>query len=212
MAARCPRAARRLSCWHMSDQDVRQMAPDPGRLELGPDANDQRSPFRAERRVQTAGSWASRWSARACSSACSRPQANPLSPSASASARTRRWDPRRSRGGRPSGSAGPWRRGQTSRRAGQGRARRPLPRGGHVWRPCGSRAGTRRVAARGTPSAPPGKHPPGGLRQRQAWRTVSRPSTQTIRARTGPQRSRNFALTRGFMPLIGTDGAVAMVQ
>jgi len=93
VAARCARAARRLSRWHMSDQDVRQMAPDPGRLELGPAANDQRSPFRAERRVQTAGSWASRWSARACSSACSRPQANPLPPSASASARTRRWDP-----------------------------------------------------------------------------------------------------------------------
>ena len=46
------------------------MAPYPSRLELGPAANDQRSPFRAERRVQTAGSWASRWSARACSSAC----------------------------------------------------------------------------------------------------------------------------------------------
>ena len=70
MAARWPRAARRLSCWHMSDQDVRQMAPYPSRLELGPAANDQRSPFRAVRRVHTAGSWASRWSARACSSAC----------------------------------------------------------------------------------------------------------------------------------------------
>ena len=188
MAARCPRAARRLSRWHMSDQDVRQMAPDPGRLELGPAANDQRSPFRAERRVQTAGSWASMWSARACSSACSRPQANPLSPSASASARTRRWDPAQldavvvvaHQGLQVLGGAG-------------------KPLGGPAK---GGRDGRCRVE--GTFGGP--------LRVFVQVLVASRPSTQTIRARTGPQRSRNFALTRGFMSLIGTDGAVAMVQ
>ena len=183
----------------MSDQDVRQMARYPSRLELGPAANDQRSPFRAVRRVHTAPSWASRWSARACSSACLLERVQPpagepacavglglgaLSPQDPAQLDA---DP----GGRPSGSAGPWRRGQTSRRAGRGRARRPLPRGGHVWRPlAGLRAGTRRVADRGhafraarkvrarrshsrrtraatTTSA----HACRGPRQRQAWRT-----------------------------------------
>jgi len=55
VAARCPRAVRPLSRWHMSDQNVPQMASDPGGLELGPVANEWRSSFRAEGRVQTAG-------------------------------------------------------------------------------------------------------------------------------------------------------------